>query len=286
MAATTKSIRTIEVLSLRERPYVVKTGETIFQGALMALDSSGELVDATATGSEGPYFVATGEEAIDNPATGTKFGTTTEGELTSAAAGTRIVARTGLFWFANADAIADSEVGAVAYCADNQSVKKASAGTSPVGVIRAVDSTDGVLVDMYPHDSAVPDGSITTAKIAAGAVDSAEIKAGAVDPSHLATTGYRSVASDGALAIVNTDHMIHLIGSAAGSKAATLTSAVAAQRLKLILAAAGGGDYTIACEYPEGTPGTLTLNAAGEAPELAYSGTVWVLMSLNGATFA
>jgi hypothetical protein len=120
--------------------------------------------------------------AADNPATGTqRFGLTTEGVLTSAAAGTKITVATGLYWFANGESIVDSDIGSVAYCEDNQTVQTTSTSTSPVGVIQKVDSTLGVLVNMYPHDSAVPDDSITAAKIAAGAVDTSELAADAVD---------------------------------------------------------------------------------------------------------
>jgi len=317
MTASTTSQRVKEVKGTTPFYFEVKDAETIYQGCLVALDSNGELVDATETASEGPYFIATGNMAPDNPASATqRFGLTAAGTLTSALDGTRIEVKSGLFWFKNGESIVDSDVGSVAYCDDNQTVKTTSTSTSPVGVILAVDSTDGVLVNLYPHDSAVPDGSITTAKLAADAVtgakiaddqidsehyvaasidnehladdavDSAELADGAVDPVHMATTRYRAVSSDGALTIVNTDEMIHLVGSASGAKAATLTSATQGQRLKINLAARSGGSYTVAADYPAGTSGTVTLDAAGESVELAYDGSAWVVMDLNGATFA
>lgn len=54
----------------------------------------------------------------------------------------------GFFWWANGDSIAQADVGKVAWIVDDQTVSKASAGKSPAGMIRAVDSTRGVLVEM------------------------------------------------------------------------------------------------------------------------------------------
>lgn len=277
MTATTTSRRVEEAHSKRRFEFVVNTGATLYQGALCALNSSGLLVDATETTGIGPFFIVTGDMGPNNPASGTKrFGLTTEGVLTSAAAGTTVMVESGKFWLENGESIDDTDVGAAAYCDDNQTVKTTSTGTSQVGVIVEVDSDLGVLVDFWSTDAVV----------AAGSIDTAELADGAVTPVKHATTRYRSVASDGALAIINTDEMIHLIGSASGTKAATLTSAVEGQRLKLYLAARSGGSYTVACENPSGTSGTLTLDAAAEAPELAYDGSAWVVMDLGGASFA
>jgi predicted RecA/RadA family phage recombinase len=288
MTAVTAARRTIQVIPTgsAEYEFVVKTSETIYQGALVALDSSGELVDATETGSEGPYFIATGEMAGDNPATGTaRFGVSAAGTLSSAAAGTRIKVRTGLFWLANGESIADSDVGAVAYCDDNATVKTTSTSTSPVGVILAVDSTDGVLVNLYPHDSVVPAGSIDATAIAAGAVDSSELASGGVDPVHLAS-GWRHLADDAALVIAATDRHVEVTGVAGGTIAATMTATHAGHHIVLrAVAADATHKYTAACSMNAGA-GTVTFNAANEYAEFVYDGSAWNCILLSGATFA
>ncbi len=311
MTATTTSRRTIEVLDpARVREFVVKTSETIFQGALVALDSSGELVDATETANEGPYFMATGNMATDNPSTGTsRFGLTNEGELTSALSGTRIEVRTGMFWWANGESIGDNDVGAAAFCDDNQTVKTTSTSTSQVGVILRVTSANGVLVDMWPSDAVVPANSIDTAQIAAGAVDTTELAAdavdgtkiedNAVDSEHLAAGGIdtehyaaasvtpiklaggsRQVTANAALALVDTDVHILLEG-VTDNTTITTSSANPDQPIWIRLEAVTSNEYELAVEG-----GTLTFNAAEEAALICRNAgdTAWEVYALIGAT--
>lgn len=98
-------------------------------------------------------------------------------------------------------------------------------------------------------------------------------------------SGFREVAEDAALAIVDTDRCVSLLSSTTGAKAATFTSQRAGQMLRLVLQARSGGSYTFACDFA-GTTGTLTLDAADEAPELIYDGSAWQVIALNGATHA
>jgi hypothetical protein len=90
-----------------------------------------------------------------------------------------------------------------------------------------------------------------------------------------------SVAEDAAAAILNTTSVLYLLSSAAGDKAITVTSTRANQRLDIVLVAASGGSYTLAV-----TGGALTLNAAGETPELVRNAAndAWLVLRLNGAT--
>ncbi len=54
----------------------------------------------------------------------------------------------GLFWWVNGDSIAQADVGKVCHITDDQTVAKGGLGTkSPAGIIRAVDSVKGVLVE-------------------------------------------------------------------------------------------------------------------------------------------
>lgn len=275
MAASTTAQERLEVLSLRDLEFTVKTGETIKQGCLVALDSSGELVDATEATGEGPYFVATGEMGPNNPSTGTQaYGLTTPGVLTNAAAGTKIMVRTGLFWFVNGESIDDSDAGAVAYCDDNQSVKTTSAGTSPVGVILAVDSVKGVLVSLYPHDSAVPDGSITAAKIAASAVT----------PVKRPKT-VRELAADAALVIAADDDIIYLNSTDTSTVAATMTATHEGHEIWVRMRVRSStGKYTLGCSQDD-VVGDITLDAAAEWCHLVYDGSAWQVVN-HGASFA
>lgn len=118
--------------------------------------------------------------------------------------------------------------------------------------------------------------------LAAGEVDSADIANGAVDPVHLATTGFRSIADDGALTLAATDQVIELVSSTTGAKAATMTATHTGHRIEVHLNTVVGGSYTMACDYPSGTSGTLTLDAAGDGGVFCYSGTAWILVHIFG----
>jgi hypothetical protein len=61
-----------------------------------------------------------------------------------------------LEWLANGDTIAATDCGKFAYMQDDQTVKKAATNSSAVGIIRAVDSTLGVLVQKF----ALPMGQV------------------------------------------------------------------------------------------------------------------------------
>ena len=124
------------------------------------------------------------------------------------------------------------------------------------------------------------DFSASTITFPADAIDSAEITDGSVDPVHLAS-GYREVASDGALTIAAIDRTIQLQASASGTKTATMTSTHAGHVVMVRLEARSGGQYDLAV-----TGGTVTLDAANEACVVVYSGSAWELQALMGATFA
>lgn len=108
-----------------------------------------------------------------------------------------------------------------------------------------------------------------------------EVDAGSAwAPAQIFASHYASVASDGALEITTANRVIYLEESTTGTKAATLTSAVAGQLLDVTLIAASGGSYTIAV-----SAGTLTLDAAGKGARLVHTGAAWrVLELLGGAT--
>lgn len=151
----------------------------------------------------------------------------------------------------------------------------------------AADAVDGTkLADDAVDSEHYTDGSIDNVHLADDAVDSAEIADGAIDPVHLATTRYRAVAEDGALALGATDYFMELTSSASGAKAATKTATHQGHEVTVLLFARSGGSYTLACNQ-YGSSGTVTLDAAGEGARLIYSGSAWELVELLGtATFA
>ena len=130
--------------------------------------------------------------------------------------------------------------------------------------------------------------AVTNVKMADNSVDSAEIVSGAVDPVHLATTGGRLIAADGALTLAATDQSVLLAGKTAGAEAATMTATHNGHRIRITLfAASGGGSYTLAASTADATSGTVTLNAAGEGVDLVRIGGTWYVERLiGGATFA
>lgn len=305
MTATTKAIVpkfASDDLGLEE--WTITTGTpTLYQGALICRNSSGVVVDPTETTGLRRFgtFVKMSD---NNPSTKTQL---IDGKLTSAANGTKILVSTKKRWVANGESIAETDIGSVAYCDDNQTAKTTSTGTSPMGLIEAVSSDDGVLVNFYPADQAIADAAVATAKIADGAVTTAKLAAdavdgtkladnavdsehytdGSIDPIHLAS-GYRNLAADAALTLAVSDRTIEVTATAGGAIAATMTTAGMAtgQRITVRMRAGDGTNYyTFACDY-NGSTGTVTLNAAAEFVELVYDGSAWNAILLSGATFA
>jgi hypothetical protein len=123
--------------------------------------------------------------------------------------------------------------------------------------------------------------SLTSAEIPAGSIVTADLADAAVTPVK-ESSGYRSIASDGALALAAADRIVLLAASASGTKAATMTATHAGHKVLVRLVAASGGAYTLAV-----TGGTITLDAANEGAIVVYDGAAWQLVALlGGATIA
>jgi hypothetical protein len=115
-----------------KRRFTVKLGETIYAGALVALNASGELVNFTA--ATGLVCVGVAESTVENAVSGSVLNT-----------------GSGIFCFKNsagADEITLTEIGATVYGVDNETVAltDGSSSRSAVGKVWNVDS-DGVWVD-------------------------------------------------------------------------------------------------------------------------------------------
>ena len=93
----------------------------------------------------------------------------------------------------------------------------------------------------------------------------------------------QEVASDGAVALLFSDSVVHIAASASGTKTITTTSSRPFQVVHFQLVAASGGQYDLAL-----VTGTLTMDAADEAPVVMRNAadTGWLVVALNGATVA
>lgn len=109
--------------------YPVAAAKVIYKGALLVLDTSGNVEPCTT--ATGKIAVGRAEEYVDNSAGG--------------AAAVNVKVRAGTFKWANGDSITKAEIGDTAYGVDDQTVAKAASGKSAVGTIVAVES-DGVWV--------------------------------------------------------------------------------------------------------------------------------------------
>lgn len=133
MAALTKDRNTPRADGdLRSGPVAAAT--TLFAGALVMRDASGNLVEGQA--DTGLVGVGRAEARFDNSAG-------SAGDVTA-------TYRPGIYHFANsaaADEIAQADVGSLCYAVDDQTVAKTdgSSSRSPAGVVDAVDA-NGVWV--------------------------------------------------------------------------------------------------------------------------------------------
>ena len=147
MAALTADRNTVRrEIEVRSEP--VKASTKIYGGSIVMLDASGWAVPATAAVSLIPAGIATGQADNSAGANGDK----------------NVECRFGAFKLGNGDTITKADIGKLAFAFDDQTVKKAAAGLSPIGTIVDVDS-DGVWVDVRPRrpsDAANPDTSGAT----------------------------------------------------------------------------------------------------------------------------
>lgn len=121
--------------------YKVATSTTIYNGALVALNSSGYLVNASDTASTIVVGFAM-EQVVNSGANGAKSIQVATGAIGTLVAGTNIN---------------QADVGALAYVSDNQTVTDAATATNdiPVGRIVSYDSAAGtVMVRVMPGGNA------------------------------------------------------------------------------------------------------------------------------------
>jgi hypothetical protein len=152
MAALVKDRMTPE-RELRDIGYPVADNAVIYAGAIVMLSATGYARPA-ATGT-GLTVAGVAQERVDN---------TNGGD-----GGKAVIVRQGCFKFENGDAIAQADVGKIAYAVDDQTIAKGASGKSPVGVIVQVEA-DGVWVNIKARRAA----SAVNADTASGVVATVE----------------------------------------------------------------------------------------------------------------
>lgn len=118
----------------------VAAGETIYAGALAAINATGYIVPASDT--NGLRVIGRAEH--------------------SAAAGESVLLKRGVFMYGNEDGIADGNVGSYCFAANDQSVKKS--GDCPAGLVRGISEDGEVYVDtrMNPDGAAAGLAAVST----------------------------------------------------------------------------------------------------------------------------
>jgi hypothetical protein len=162
MAAATSAIST------DERPasgivYPVAEATILIQGALWALDTSGNLVNASDAANL--RVIGRGEETVDNSAG-------SAGDLAA-------TVKRGCFLYANSTtaAVDADDKGKLCFVEDNQTVAETSTHNCKAGLVVDV-TTDGVWVDTtYAHLATVAVTDGTTNGTFTGAADLAAVKA-------------------------------------------------------------------------------------------------------------
>lgn len=113
----------------RDIAYPVAAGVKIYVGALVLLSATG-MAQPAATAA-GLSVAGVSRQFVDNTA--------------GADGAVKVTVRRTLVKFGNGDAIAQADVGKMAYAVDDQTVSKGAAGKSPVGLIVEVEA-DGVWI--------------------------------------------------------------------------------------------------------------------------------------------
>jgi hypothetical protein len=146
--------------------YPIAANTRVFKGSVVALDSSGRAIPGTTIASGAVVCVGKNSSTIDNR-TGSALG--------GAAAAADVEVEFGVYYFANGDSIAATDVGKVAYLVDDQTVAKGSNSGArvPAGVI--VEYVDANVVGVYmgPHVSALlqGDGQVQRRVVTVGHAD-------------------------------------------------------------------------------------------------------------------
>ena len=214
--------------------YPVAASTTIYAGSLVALNTSGLAVPAANTA--GLVVVGRCAKKADN--------------ASGAASAINVIVETGAFYFVNGTAtIAQADVGRPCFVEDDQTVGDTATAGVIAGIIRSVDSADGVLVGIGLPQQGVGVDTLTNA--------------GAMSPA----TSHTNWSVTGAVAGTLADGIYH------------------GQRKTIRCTVAGGGPAgTLTPATPSGFA-TILFDAVGECAELMWiDGTGWIVTASAGAT--
>ena len=125
----------------------VAAGETIYAGALAAINATGYIVPASDT--NGLRVIGRAEH--------------------SAAAGESVLLKRGVFMYGNEDGIADGDVGSYCFAANDQSVKKS--GDCPAGLVRGISEDGEVYVDTRMNPEGAAAGLAAVSAIIEGLIE-------------------------------------------------------------------------------------------------------------------
>jgi hypothetical protein len=135
---------------LRDTAYPVAAAAKIYVGALVFLNATGFAEPAST--AAGKIVAGVSRQQVDN---------------TSGADGAvKVTVRRAAYKFINGDAIAEADLGKLAYAVDDQTVSKGAAGKSPVGVIVEVEA-DGVWVAVASRPAAAAAAADTAGAVLA-----------------------------------------------------------------------------------------------------------------------
>lgn len=119
-----------------DRTFTLKSGESVWKGALIAIELGGGYV-VEATGASDEILIGTAMERVDASAAAKSLAVRLNGEVE-------------ILYLANGSSIAATDLGALCYVADDQTVSlsPASAGTCLAGRVWGLDSVRGVMVEL------------------------------------------------------------------------------------------------------------------------------------------
>ncbi len=264
--------------------YPVAASTIIYEGALVCLDSSGNLVPGSISTTLKACGIAL--QTVDNSA--------------GAAAALNCEVQQGAARFVNSNSMTKASVGALGYIVDDQSVSSSSNGStrSIAGTIYLVD-TNGVWV--YVGLSAPVDAVALTAALSAyaattngagasliGVEDAGTLFAGTTVEAVLAEIGADIVGIGSApqaltgAGACNVTSLVTLFTSSGGAQALTLANGTQVGQLKIVHHTVDGGSGVLT-PTTAGNFANFTLTAIHDACLLQWSGTAWnILLNVGG----
>lgn len=200
--------RDTDAVDLKKVYGQIKDDEVIYQGALVAFDSSGEVVAATAT--TGLKNFGRAEAYVDN---------TDDGKFVDVSIG-------GCFKWANGSSLTIADIGSTVYADDDQTVHGTATGRSAVGILVDVES-DGVWVQHLVQQAS----GLTAANNLSDVSNAATSRGNLGIITHLVFDGVSTKASDGQqVRYVHSgpdatiEHIRTVLGAALATDDATLTA--------------------------------------------------------------